>query len=83
MSCASNHSIIRIMRTTITIDEQLAAGAKRMTGKTRLSEALSELVARQLRVEKQLAALDFLAKNKPDVTWKQIKAARKGRRWSA
>ena len=71
------------MRTTITIPDELAAAAKEMTGKSRLSEALVDILADKLRIQKQLAALEFFANNKSDVTYKQIKAARSKRKWSA
>jgi predicted CopG family antitoxin len=71
------------MRTTITIPDHLAEHIKMVTGKKRLSEAIAEMAEQDRRTRSQLAALQFLRENKPDVTWKQIKAARRRNKWSA
>ncbi len=72
-----------IMRTTLTIPDELAEAAKQMTGHTSLSDAITEIVSEKLRIQRQLKALEFMRNNPPDITYKQIKAMRKGRRWSA
>ena len=74
------------MRTTITIPDQLISDAKRLSGKSRLSDAVSTALQDYVGMKKRLEFLDYLFDHPVPHNWKKIKAARKGRkgrRWSA
>lgn len=71
------------MRTTVDIDPSHVAHVKQVTGKSRLSEAINELIAADVRKRKQLELIDMLTREKTPHDWKKIKAARKRRKWTA
>jgi len=71
------------MRTTITIPDELAAAAKRMSGKDRLSEAIADVIRENESRRKRLELLRFFTENKPPHDWNKIKADRRKRNWSA
>ena len=83
MPNASFHPIIRIMRTTITIPDDVAAAAKKLSGKRRLSEAIVEMVRENESRRKRLEVLRVFTESKPPHDWKKIKADRRKRNWSA
>jgi predicted CopG family antitoxin len=71
------------MRTTITIPDELAAAAKKMSGKRRLSEAIADVIRENESRRKRLSVLQLFSGRKPPHDWKKIKADRKKRTWSA
>jgi hypothetical protein len=71
------------MRTTVTLPDELIRQSLELSGKRRLSDAIRTLLTEEISRRKRLKLLDLLAAEKPPHDPKKIKAARRGRRWSA
>lgn len=71
------------MRTTITIPDELAASARRMSGKRRLSAAIADVIRESESRRHRMELLQFFLENKPPHNWKKIKSERSKRKWSA
>ena len=73
----------RIMRTTVTLPEELVKETLAISGKERLSEAITASLQDYLALKKRLALLDDLFENPVPHNAKKIKADRRKRKWSS
>ena len=71
------------MRTTVTLPDEIVEQALAVSGKSRLSEALTASLTDYFRLKKRLELLDDLFDNPVPHRWREIKAQRKGRKWSS
>jgi hypothetical protein len=72
-----------IVRTTVTIPDELARKAKQTTGKQRLSEAIIQSLTDYFRLKNRLDLLDDLFDHPVRHSNTKIKRDRKKRNWSA
>ena len=72
-----------IMRTTITIDEELLKEAQKLSGKSGYSDAIVTALIEYVALRKRLALLEDLFDHQVPHSYKQLKAARRKRQWSS
>jgi len=80
---ASHHGRICIMRTTITISEELLKEAQKLSGKSGYSEAIVTSLAEYVALRKRLALLEELYEHEVPHSQHQIKEMRRKRQWSS
>jgi hypothetical protein len=80
---ASRDGILCIMRTTITISDELLEAAQKLSGKSGYSEAIVTSLSDYVGLRKRLALLEQLFRSKAPHSQRQSKKARRSRRWSS
>lgn len=80
---ASTGANLCIMRTTITISDELLEAAQKLSGKAGYSDAIVTSLSDYVALRKRLALLEQLFREKAPHSQRQIKKARKSRRWSS
>jgi Arc/MetJ family transcription regulator len=80
---ASRSGRFCIMRTTITIDEELLREAQELTGRKGYSEAIVTSLEEFVALRKRLALLEELFDHRAPHSRRALKAGRRKRRWSS
>lgn len=74
---------ISIMRTTLSIPDEVMKKAQKLSGSNRYSEAVVTALKDYIALKERLSYLDYLFDNKVPHSYTDIKQKRRKRKWSS